>query len=148
MSSSVAVGRRAVSPEYPHIPFPVKRERCTSWPPQIVPERFRIVERSQLFELLTEPERRDILDAMTKAEGTSEYVQNQGGIALVEALAKAGSGAQTALEVHLGRGAGYVSHIIAGRFKPGWDGRVKIAKRFKVAANLWDLPATKEGTAS
>ncbi len=85
---------------------------------------------------------------MAKTKRTAEPVQNQGGVALVEALSKAGTRAQSDLDDHLGKGAGYVSHIIAGRFKPGWDGRTKIARRLKVAANLWDLPVTKEGATS
>lgn len=77
---------------------------------------------------------------MTKTKGAAVAVPNQGGAALAVALETAGPRAQTRLNEALGKGGGYVSHIIAGRFKPGYAGRLKIARLYKVAGALWDVP--------
>jgi transcriptional regulator with XRE-family HTH domain len=74
-----------------------------------------------------------------------EERRNEGGRALDEWL-KATGKKQSDVEALLKLGGGYVSHLIAGRHKPGWGVRVKLHKAAKISQGAWDIKVETEGS--
>jgi hypothetical protein len=74
-----------------------------------------------------------------------EERRNEGGRALDEWLKTTGQ-KQSDVEKKFKLGGGYVSHLIAGRHKPGWGVRVKLHRAAKIAQGAWDIKVEVEGS--